>query len=56
MCVCVCVCVWWASARPSVPPLVNEAFMEMKWGGAGEQDVETSVSGGDWSWLQLLEQ
>ncbi|CAB1443190.1 unnamed protein product [Pleuronectes platessa] len=45
-----------STSRPSVPPLVNEAFMEMKWGGAGEQDVETSVSGGDWSWLQLLEQ
>lgn len=35
--VCLYVCVWrwwmwWTSARPSVPPLVNEAFMEMKWG------------------------
>lgn len=31
-CVCAAVWIWWASARPSVLPLVNEAFVGIKWG------------------------
>lgn len=47
--------VWCTSAKTSVPPLVNEAFMEMRLV-VGEEDMEMSASQEGRSRLQLLQQ